>query len=235
MIHPCLSPGLVVVGRHRRCVADVRRVCRREHGATSVIRRGLRRRFFSYAWSTVDLTNLSDPPLEVHNSLGRGFRVLIDRENVLTSIDRAALAPTAPDPPSEAEYQQLVTDYLYHVLWTARHIKRCELWWGRSGLEGRLMQLMLPMLEWHSRFGVERGTDTWLRGRFLERWADADAVAALAGATSRYDATDVIAALPRNHELFRRMARLVGDKLGYQYPVHADAEIARLSKDVLAF
>ena len=178
-------------------------------------------------WSAVDLSDLLDPPLEIRNSLGRGFRVLVDREDILASIDRVGLVPAPPTPPSEAEY-------LYHVLWTARHIRHGELWWARSGLEGRLVQLMLPMMEWHSRFGVERGMDTWLRGRFLEKWAGADAVAALAGATSRYDAAEVAAALPRNHDLFRGMAKLVGEKLGYEYPDHADAEITRLTRDVLA-
>ena len=127
-----------------------------------------------------------------------------------------------------------MSDYLYHVLWTAKHPARGEIWWARSSVEGRLNALLRRMIEWHACFAGDGPRDTWFRSRFLEQWADPQVVARLPDATSRYDAADVAHALPKNHGLFGSPARAVAGRLGCEYPEAADAEAARLAEAVLA-
>jgi aminoglycoside 6-adenylyltransferase len=57
-----------------------------------------------------------------------------------------------------------------------------------------------------------------MRGRFLEEWADARAVAALPAIFAHYEAQDVWRALLATMELFRWLAMETAELLGYAYP-----------------
>jgi hypothetical protein len=47
------------------------------------------------------------------------------------------------------------------------------------------------MLEWHAHIQKGEKYDTWLRGRFVEEWADPRAVAALPATFTHYEANDI--------------------------------------------
>ena len=59
-----------------------------------------------------------------------------------------------------------------------------------QGLDGYMKWRLLVLLEWHAR-AVDPSVDTWHNGRFLERWADAGALAALERAYAHYNVRDV--------------------------------------------
>jgi aminoglycoside 6-adenylyltransferase len=68
----------------------------------------------------------------------RGVRVVLDKDNLLPDPDKYASAWKPPEPPSEAEFLQAVNDFWYHALWTAKHLRRGELWWGKDVAMGNL-------------------------------------------------------------------------------------------------
>ncbi len=111
---------------------------------------------------------------EMSNIFGRGVRVLLDKDGQIKQLDQlVSLAQAAPTQlPSETNFLQVVNDFWYHTVWTARHLRRGELWWGGSGLNGRLRDLLFIMMEWQARAIRGPNYDTWFRGRFLEEWAD---------------------------------------------------------------
>jgi hypothetical protein len=71
--------------------------------------------------------------------------------------------------------------------------------------------------------GVRRsGADTWYRGRFIERWAQADVLEALGRTYAHYEQADVIRALFETMDLFRRLAKETARAAALPYPEHAD-------------
>ncbi|MBL8096252.1 MAG: hypothetical protein JNL73_18895, partial [Anaerolineales bacterium] len=58
----------------------------------------------------------------------------------------------------------------------------------------------------------------WLRGRFLEEWADPRAVAALPRIFGRYDPADLAGALEATMELFRWLEDETSARWGYSVP-----------------
>jgi len=171
---------------------------------------------------------------ELRNVFGRGVRVLLDKEGQVDRLGELLMRFQVPPPrlPSEDEFLQVVQDFWYHTVWTARHLRRGELWWGGSGLNGRLRDLLFIMLEWQARATKGPNYDTWFRGRFLEEWADPCAVQALRGVLAHYDEEDTWQALRAMMELFRWLAIETAQRWGFAYPVEGDAFASKLTKDL---
>src|SRR5919202_3589966 len=71
----------------------------------------------------------ADLPDEVKGVLQRGMRVLLDKDGLgARLIQLAGSPPTPARPPDREEFLQVVHDYLYHALWTAKRVRRGELW-----------------------------------------------------------------------------------------------------------
>jgi len=84
------------------------------------------------------------------------------------------------------------------------------------------------MLEWHTRARQGASVDTWMRGRFLEEWADARAVAALPETFAHYDEPDVWRALQATMTLFRWLTVETAEALGYAYPAFGEARATEI-------
>ncbi len=155
---------------------------------------------------------------DVADLLHRGVRFLVDKEGFAARLAGISAARLSYQPPTEAEFLNLVHDFWYHTVWTAKKLRRGELWTAKLCCDGYLKQLLRRMLEWHTRARRGESTDTWMNGRFLEEWADARAVAALPAIFAHYDAPDVWRALLATMDLFHWLALETAEALAYMYP-----------------
>jgi aminoglycoside 6-adenylyltransferase len=101
---------------------------------------------------------------------GRGARVLLDRDGEVTTM-LAALSPAEAAPrrtlPDAAGFNQLTADFWYHAVWTAKHLRRGELWWAKGSCDGHMKGLLLSVLEWDATPGS--AGDTSRSGRTRQR------------------------------------------------------------------
>ncbi len=167
---------------------------------------------------------------ETRDVIGRGIRVLIDKENMMETFLREyhAIKPPLLHIPSEHEFLERVNDFWYHAVWTAKKLRRGELWEGKACLDSFMKgRCLLPLIEWHARVTHGNDYDTWFRGRFMERWADPRIIAELRSAFAHYDEDDVWQALANTMQLFRWITREVAEKLDYTYPKDADQFASR--------
>jgi aminoglycoside 6-adenylyltransferase len=103
---------------------------------------------------------LADP--EAVSTLGRGYRILYDDLGVTEQI--ANLPEPVEEQPGDAT--ELLQDFWYHALWSAKKLRRGEAVIARQCVEGRLKGLLLELAR-----RLATG-DTWHEARFAERWAD---------------------------------------------------------------
>jgi aminoglycoside 6-adenylyltransferase len=163
--------------------------------------------------------------------LGRGVRILLDPEGIVATIlagmppQRAARRAEAPD---ASALDRVTADFWYHAVWTAKHLRRGELWWAKGSCDGHLKGLLLSVLEWDA---ATAGRDPWFRGRYLEEWADPPTVAGLRGAFARYDADELWSALAVTMDLFSRVARRVAGRLAVTYPDEAEGHARALVRE----
>lgn len=166
---------------------------------------------------------IADP--SVAQVLTRGARVLLDKDDRLSSLGASEPIVRAGAVPGSKEFANLVSDFWYHAVWAAKKLRRGELWVAKAACDGYMKALLLEMLEWHARTSPRRDHDTWHGGRFLERWTEPTVLEALRLAFARYDASEVALALVATMDLFRVLAREVADRLGHGYPVAADQRV----------
>ena len=74
------------------------------------------------------------------------------------------------------------------------------------------------MLQWHARITPGQSAETWDDGRWLERWAEPAALAALPATFAGYAPADQWRALFASLDLFTRLAHETAARLGAPYP-----------------
>ncbi len=159
----------------------------------------------------------------------RGARVLLDRDGLAARMLEAARQPASPPaPPSEGEFLGAANDFWYHALWTAKHLRRGELWWAKSGCDDRLKYLLRRMLEWHARAVRGGEYDTWIRGRFLEEWVDPRVLKELPRAFAHYDVEDLWRALLATMDLFGWVSGETAEHFHFTYPAVGADHAAKL-------
>ena len=159
---------------------------------------------------------LQEEPLA--SILSRGVQVLLDQDQIFPPF-QLKLHPEKPAcPPSSAEFSELVNDFLFHCIWTAKKIKRGELWTAKSCCDIYMKKLLVTMIEWHTQALNGWTEETWYNGRFMEHWAGANVVAALCGVFAHYDEEEIKKALLNTIQLFDELARETAQQLSYSYP-----------------
>jgi len=154
--------------------------------------------------------------------LARGYRVLIDKIDLAERLARVAATAEQPFAPNQREYTDLASDFWYHALWAAKKLRRGEVLTAKGCLDGYMKDRLLTLLEWHAR-ALDPSVDTWHAGRFVERWADPGALAALEKAYAYYNVRDVARALWETIELWQGLEKETASRLGFELDLdHAD-------------
>ena len=165
--------------------------------------------------------------------LARGYRVLVDEIGVEARLAAAAAATPSWRQPSGADLVQLASDFWYHALWTAKKLRRGEVFTAKGCLDGYMKWRLVTLVEWHAR-AVDPAVDTWHEGRFVERWGDPGVLAALERAYAYYDVRDVARALWETIDLFQGLEEETARRLGVPVELeHADLRrrVAELVRD----
>jgi len=168
--------------------------------------------------------------------IGRGVRVILDKDAVAQRF-LALLPPHEPhrDLPSQRDYEAAVSQFWFEAVWSAKHLRRGELWYAKNaGVDGSMKSLLLRMLEWNAWLAHGAKVDTWERGRFLEEWGDPRVSEELSRTFAHYDAEDVGRALLATMDVFRRVAIETGERARYAYPAEADARVTEWVKTCMA-
>ena len=151
--------------------------------------------------------------------LRRGYRLLLDRIGLEERVSRIAERAVTSTTPTQREVDELASDFWYHALWTAKKLRRGEVFVAVDCLDGYMMARIVRLMEWHAR-AVDPSIDTWHAGRFLERWADPGALVALEFAFARYSVRDAARGLWEAIDLFQGLEEETTRRLGLEATLH---------------
>lgn len=169
---------------------------------------------------------VSGPVVDViYPVVERGYRILYDPTGRLKTLDTMATTPQAPGSgPDETAYTNLVIDFWYHAMWTAKKLLRGELLVARQCLDDSMKVNLLRAIGWlaHSRKPI---VDTWHGYRFFEIWGDEDIVQSLHATYGTVSHAQILDDLARTMDLFSRVARDAASQLEYDYPTRAESHV----------
>jgi molybdopterin-guanine dinucleotide biosynthesis protein A len=141
--------------------------------------------------------------------------------------DRPVLLPDAP------ALRDLEEDFWATALWSARRLRKGDVFLSVDGVNGSLKRAVVTLLGWHA-LSVSPDAPVLEAGRQLERWADAGALSSLEGAYAQYDLRDAARALWETVDLFQGLADETASRLGLESRLdHAElrSRLARLVRD----
>lgn len=159
---------------------------------------------------------------EIAGVLQRGYRVLLDKDGLAVTLTTLTISDgehkVTNAGPTEKQYLQIVNDFLYHAVWSAKKLCRGELWTAKMCCDGYMKRQLLQAIEWHRHVTGTDSIDTWHEGRFLDSWADPQVLSKLHVAFALYEVGSVWRALDETVDLFRCLCEQVGNLLGYTFP-----------------
>lgn len=159
----------------------------------------------------------------------RGYIVWLDKDGLAARLPPPDAAQPFTALPTQAEFNEVVGEFFYDALATAKQIRRGNLWLAQSQ-DGRCKRHLLVMLEWKTRLD-RPGVDVWHDGRFMHEWLDAEMWQAIPGTFGALDAGSMLHALKHTITLFRQAAQAVAAALQYDYPP-VDAAVSAVIMEI---
>ena len=143
--------------------------------------------------------------------LRRGHLVLHDELGIEALLERVPPEPAEPLP-TEGELDQLCDDLWYHGLWTAKKLRRGELWTALECLDAYLRHRLLALLRLRATLD---GRAPWHGARFAEQWVG-ESRSVLAATFAGYEEAEVAKALWALLDLAGRLEAELRARLGLE-------------------
>lgn len=163
----------------------------------------------------------------------RGYQVALDKDGLCAELPPSPREIPPPYPPSRREVDAVINEFWFEAIHVAQFIRRRELWVAKYR-DWTMKQDLLRLLEWHARATGEGDVNTWLLGKRILRWADADAAEAIERIWPRWDAAEMWRALLIQLALFRRLSRELHAALGIDYAEANHLRIEQYIRELFA-
>ncbi len=151
------------------------------------------------------------------NVFQRGMRVLLNR---FSSIEVIALPPPHIELPTPEAFAHMTAEFLMNVTRLHKFIQRGDLWRAMTVNTCKMRAGLVRMMEWHAHCVL--GSDNiWYDGRFMEEWADQQALQSLPDIFPRYETQALQTALLTQLAIFHRLGTQTATQLGYPFPTEA--------------
>ncbi|MCY3834566.1 MAG: aminoglycoside 6-adenylyltransferase [Chloroflexi bacterium] len=157
----------------------------------------------------------------------RGYQVLVDKDGLFRRLPPSPRIFPQPPKPSPEQVQALINEFWFEAIHVAQFIRRREFWVVKHR-DWTMKENLLRMLEWRARASPGEPINTWLLGKRIARWADADSQSAISQIWAGWDAVQLWEALFAQLALFQRLTAELSDALGYSYE-------AELFRDIEAY
>ena len=153
---------------------------------------------------------------ELSDEYRRGYRVALDKDGLYAGLPPSPHVFPSPVLPSQGEVEAVINEFWFEAIHVAQFIRRREFWVAKYR-DWTMKEDLLRLIEWHARATATEEVNTWLLGKRIMQWADADTADAIETIWPRWDAAEMWTALLVQLELFRRLARELHAALGFDY------------------
>lgn len=162
------------------------------------------------------------------NQYENGYRVLLDKDNLLNDLTEPTYTEFLVKMPSSEEYQELVNEFWWDVIYVPKYLWRNEFPFAKYMLDHTLRHCFLhPMIEWYIGTLTNWRANPGVWGRKFKHYLDSETWWQLESTYAGADLEENWDALYAMLALFSRLGQGVGNTLGYEYPAQLEADVRR--------
>jgi aminoglycoside 6-adenylyltransferase len=161
-----------------------------------------------------------------------GYKVILDKDGITKGMKPPSCRAFMLKPPTETEYLHLIEDALSDVPYGVKQICRGDFF----PLQFTFYQLryhnMSRLLEWKVEIEHDWALKSGAMGKGLQKYLDPTIFKEIEDTNTGYGKEANWESLLRVVNLFGRVAREVGEKMGYKYPEALEKRIIRYVEKV---
>jgi aminoglycoside 6-adenylyltransferase len=160
------------------------------------------------------------------DSYENGYKVLVDKDNILTALNRPTFSKFVIKKPTEKEYIALTNEFWWDVTYVPKYLWRDELPVAKYTLDYVIHFVYLQQIvEWY--IGLKNGwsVETGSHGKFFKQYLDDDTWSEYQTTFAGSDKNENWLAFLRSLEFFRKISTFIGKHLNYDYPEKVDNEV----------
>lgn len=154
------------------------------------------------------------------------YRVLIDKDGLTINLNPPTLSEHLVKKPSREEYDSLVNDFWWNAHYVPKYLWRDELPFAAAMLgQGVRDKYLRTVIDWSIGLQHDWTVNTGVCGKKFKHYLDDKTWSEYESTFARADIEENWQAFFNAVALFRRLAKLVGESLGYEYPEQVDREM----------
>jgi aminoglycoside 6-adenylyltransferase len=167
----------------------------------------------------------------VHAELDAGYRVLLDKDHLTIEMKLPTYKAYIPTRPTLDEYEKAINDFFSDAPYVAKcllreELLREELFPAKWCLDYDMKHVYLrPMLEWRAELDQDWSVPIGSLSKGLKKRLPSELWSQLRDTYTGADIADNWNSLFRTMDLYRKVARDVGEALGYEYPLDLDERV----------
>jgi aminoglycoside 6-adenylyltransferase len=154
----------------------------------------------------------------------RGYQVLVDKDGLAARLPEPARRVHSGHLPTADVFGAAVEEFWFEASHIPKLLSRDELWVVKMR-DWTMKLLLLQMVEWHA-LASDPSRDVWHIGTRMQEWAAPGVWQRLPETFGGFDHEESLRALVALMRLYRDLAVEVAQRLGYDYPSHADEAVS---------
>ena len=155
-----------------------------------------------------------------------GYRVLIDKDNLTAGLSAPTFSKHTIKRPSREEYDRLVHEFWWNATYIPKYLWRDELPFAKSVLGQTIRDKYLrTVIEWFIGLQHDWSVNTGVCGRYFKRYLDDETWTEFESTYAGADIEENWQAFFTVISLFRKLGKIVGRRLAYNYPTQLDKEM----------
>ncbi|MBS4199925.1 aminoglycoside 6-adenylyltransferase [Bacillus sp. FJAT-49732] len=173
----------------------------------------------------IDLTLLPIEEIEKHSNFDSLSVILLDKDKLFPPLPKPNESDYMTKKPTTEEFLDCQNEFWWVATYVAKGLKRSELPYAKSMMEGPVRKMLVLMLNWYIGSNHSFMINTGKEGKWLERYLDKKVWEKFVSTYSNGDYEDIWRGIHTMCSLFEEISEAVAKKLGY--PIFSDHAKAR--------
>ena len=162
-----------------------------------------------------------------------GYKILIDKDGILDNLDEPTYSQYIIKKPAAEEYEKVVHEFWWDAIYVPKYLWRDELPFAKYMLDNILRYSFLhPVIDWYIGMQNNWSVNTGIHGKKYKFYLDKKTWKELESTYTGADIKENWIAFFNTLSLFRKLAKKVGENLGYNYPGTLDREVTQYCMEI---